>query len=232
MIIHGFQSLSTIDYPGKLASVVYVGGCNFRCGYCHNVDAVLHPKANFSEAEIIKEIASASKKLIDGVVVTGGEPTIYQDLPLYLADLKDLQLAVKLDTNGYNPDMLKEVIERHLVDYVAMDLKTSLDSYRLVIENQDIFDEERIKRSLYLLKHADIQHEIRITLCPPLCTPEHLKAMKKLIVGTPKLVLQQFRPTTTLDPEMAKIRPYSLQHIQSIKEFFADSVGEVTIKNT
>ena len=163
MKILGFVKTSMVDYPGNIVSTIFLGGCNFRCPFCHNPDL-----ADNKGIELDKEkIFSFLKKrngLIDGVCVSGGEPTIYSDLPSFLKDIKALGLKVKLDTNGSHPEMLKSVIEDGLVDYVAMDVKSSFKHY----DNASgvHVDMEKIKDSIDIIKSSNVEYEFRTTMVP------------------------------------------------------------------
>lgn len=162
MNISGFQKLTLLDYPKKIACIIFTRGCNFRCPYCHNSDLI----GNFGEEEIPEEeifdYLSKRKNLIDGVVVSGGEPTLQPRLKEFIQKIKDLGLLVKLDTNGTNPKILKELIKDNLVDYVAMDIKSVFDDYEEVIGTKGNI--ENIKKSINILKNSQIEHEFRTTL--------------------------------------------------------------------
>jgi pyruvate formate lyase activating enzyme len=172
MRIGGFVKQSLMDYPGKIAAVIFTQGCNFRCGYCHNPQLVL-PELFLSNPEFaslnILSYLKERKSWLDGVVVSGGEPTIHKDLPLFLKEIKDMGYSVKLDTNGSNPFILEQIIKENLVDYIAMDIKTVLDSNtysKLIgISNAD-FIIENIIASIYLIKQSNLDYEFRTTKIP------------------------------------------------------------------
>lgn len=208
MKIIGFIKTSLLDWDGHVVSSIYLPGCNFRCPYCHNRDVVLRPET-FEEvpwAEV-EEYVRSNREFLDGVVVTGGEPTVHEDLPEFLRKLRDLGVKVKLDTNGSNPKMLQDILAAGLVDYVAMDLKAPLnEKYADVVGvNVDLDD---IKRSIELLETSGVEHEYRTTVVPVLLTPGDIESMAAYIGGTKKYALQQFRPGHTLDPRLEMAKPY------------------------
>ena len=164
MVIHGIQKLTLVDYPGHPAAILFTGDCNFRCPFCQNASLVLSSSSEplIADEEIFSFLTKR-KGMLDGVVVTGGEPTLQKDLIPYLGRLKGLGYLVKLDTNGYRPDVLEKAMESGYVDYVAMDIKTSLDEYPVVagIKNLDV---SRIERSVELLKSGAVDYEFRTTV--------------------------------------------------------------------
>jgi pyruvate formate lyase activating enzyme len=172
--IGGFQKQSLIDFPGNISSVVFTTGCNFRCSYCHNAGLVIPKEIRKSpkvKAEELLKWINNNKKMLDAVVITGGEPTLHKNLPGFLAQIKYMNLKIKLDTNGTNPAMLSAVINSQLVDYVAMDIKAPLrfDQYKRVagpLFNQSMFD--RVLKAIERLKQGDITHEFRTTVDPGL----------------------------------------------------------------
>lgn len=183
MKIGGFVKQSLIDYPGKLAAVVFTQGCNFCCGYCHNPQLVL-PELYLERPDLIPlniiSYLEKHKNWLDGVVVTGGEPTIHKDLPLFLKEIKGMGYSVKLDTNGTNPAMLDKLIRNKLVDYIAMDIKIvpEKDLYSKITGIQMSDDLiEKILTSIIVLRHTPIKVEFRTTVIPGI----HNVAMQGLI---------------------------------------------------
>ncbi|MEK6827160.1 MAG: anaerobic ribonucleoside-triphosphate reductase activating protein, partial [Nanoarchaeota archaeon] len=165
MEIKGFVPTSLVDWDGKVVSVIFVSGCNFRCGYCSNKDLVLHPENLKSiELKYILEYLGNNKEFIDGVVISGGEPTLYSETVKLCEEIKKLGFKIKLDTNGSNPEILKEFfLDKNLVDYVAMDIKTNFEKYK-ELTNSDI-DVEKIKKSIFIVSQFP-EYEFRITLSP------------------------------------------------------------------
>ena len=161
MKIFGLDKFSLLDYPGKVSSIIFLSGCNMNCSYCYNSDLIRMSESNYSEEEILEFLNSRVGK-IDGVVITGGEPTLNNDLIEFIKKIKKIGLLVKLDTNGSNPDMLKVLLDYKLIDYVAMDVKTSLNKYNSVTNvNIDI---DKIIDSIELIKNSNIDHEFRTTV--------------------------------------------------------------------
>ncbi len=192
MIFGGLQELTLIDYPGKIAATVFTVGCDFRCYYCHNPELVLPEKIKItptlSEQEILNFL-QGRKGLLQGLCITGGEPTLQSDLPNFIQQVKALNFLVKLDTNGSNPRMLKELIQNKLVDYIAMDIKAPLDKYTLVTGVE--VNLENIKESINLIRQSAIEYEFRTTIAPGL-TAQDILEIVPLIEGTNNYYLQVF----------------------------------------
>ena len=191
MLIHGLQKMTLVDYPGKVAAILFTGACNFRCPFCQNAALVLHPDTE----EVIPddEIFSYLKKrkgLLDGVVVTGGEPTLARDLIDYIKRLKDIGYSVKLDTNGYRPDVMAAAVESG-VDYIAMDIKNSLDKYpgTAGIAN---FDPSLIERSVEYLSEDRIAYEFRTTVMHELHDEESFRKIAYLARNCHNYYLQSY----------------------------------------
>ncbi|HHT75222.1 MAG: anaerobic ribonucleoside-triphosphate reductase activating protein [Methanomassiliicoccaceae archaeon] len=230
MKIIGFIKTSLIDWDGHVAASIYLPGCNFRCPFCHNRDAVLNPEI-FDEVpwEEVEEFVRENGDFLDGVVVTGGEPTIHDDLPDLLRRIKALGVKVKLDTNGSNPRMLKDVIDAGLVDYVAMDIKAPLnEKYHDLAGTDAPLDD--IKRSIEVLETSGIDHEYRTTLVPILLNASDIETIAAYIGGTKKYALQQFRPSRTLDPLMENASPMPRSQVKAIAENAKRYVRKVVIR--
>jgi pyruvate formate lyase activating enzyme len=192
----GIQKVTLIDFPGVIAATLFTGGCNFRCPWCHNwglVDPEIVEKSpELTEEEIETYFRSRAGK-IGGVCITGGEPTLQgKYLNPFLFRCKDLGLKVKLDTNGYEPDILKSYIERGLLDYVAMDIKNTYEKYP-VTAGLNFVDTARIERSIRIIRDSGIPHHFRTTVVPGIVDPDEISSMAKMI-GEP-IVLQEFRDT-------------------------------------
>jgi len=177
MLILGLQKTTLLDYPGKIATTIFTGGCNFKCPYCHNRDLVMPPAdaLQVSEDEIFEHLL-AKKKILDGVCITGGEPTLHKDLPEFIKKVKELGLLVKLDTNGTNPDMVSYLIDNSLVDYVAMDIKNSKEKYN-EIASMPNFDIRPIDETVSILKQGKIDYEFRTTIASETHTIEDMRAI-------------------------------------------------------
>ena len=177
MKLHGLSKLTLLDFPGHLACTAFTGACNFRCPYCHNAPLVLAPHTcpTIPEEEFFDFLASRKGKL-DGVCITGGEPTLQADLPSFIKKIKDMGLLVKLDTNGYHPDILKSLLEAQLLDMVAMDIKNDPENYALTAGlDPASFEPERLEKSISLLLLSGIPHEFRTTLTKEHHTVENVK---------------------------------------------------------
>ncbi len=173
--IAGYLKTTLIDWPGKIASVVFIAGCNFRCGFCHNPELVtVDPNMETISPEDIYQDLRRRAKWIDGISITGGEPTLYSDLVEFIEGVKKAGFEVKLDTNGTNFKMLKYLIDEDLVDYVAMDIKAPLEDYRRTI-GVEKFDEDSVKRSVCLLLKDKVDYEFRTTMVPDLIGKEEMK---------------------------------------------------------
>jgi len=230
MRIVGFTRTSLLDWDGCVTSVLYLPGCNFRCPFCHNRDLVLHPgDLPGLEWEDIEGYLMENSDFLDGVVITGGEPTIHPDLPDLVGKLKGLELGVKLDTNGTNPDMLQDLIDSALVDFVAMDLKAPLDSRYSDLCGTDAPLED-LKRSISILMDSDIDYEFRTTVVPVLLKDEDIEAIAAFVGGARKLALQQFRPGITLDERLSRLDPYPLDRIREMAETAKHYVRRVVIR--
>jgi pyruvate formate lyase activating enzyme len=205
--IKGFLDVSFVDWDGKLSSVIFLANCNFHCPFCHNVNLVLH--AEKLKAIPFEEVESQLKKQkgwVDGVCVTGGEPTLHSDLPELCSTLKKMGYLVKVDTNGTHPTMLKELVERGLVDYVAMDIKSPLTvqkySKATGVKAEKLL--EKVKQSVELLLGSDLDYEFRTTVVPSLHDVEDIHQICRSLQGCRKYVLQRFDVSLgkeTLDPE-------------------------------
>jgi pyruvate formate lyase activating enzyme len=191
MKIGGLQKLSLIDYPGKVCAVVFTQGCNFRCAYCHNPELVI-PEL-FSPCIPLQDVYSFLEDRradLDGIVVSGGEPTIQQDLLIFIEKIKSMDYAVKLDTNGSKPELLKVFIENKMVDYIAMDVKAPFDKYGFVANcNVDIAE---IERSVKLITDSQIEHEFRTTFDSSLLEPKDIEKISFLLQGKGKYSVQQY----------------------------------------
>lgn len=213
---------SLIDWEGKIVSTLYVSSCNFRCPYCYNCDLILHPK-NFKNIPFqkINNYLVERKDFIDGICMSGGEPTLYPDLPLYFKEIKDKDFLIKLDTNGANPKLLEGLLNLGLVDYIAMDIKSSLDlnHYSKAAGIKDKILLENVKDSIKLIMNSKIEYEFRTTVVPLLHTEKTIIEIAKYISGAKKFVLQNFSPLeVTLEPSFQKIKPYSAEKIQELSE--------------
>lgn len=224
----GILPSTLIDWPGKLAAVLFIFGCNFRCSFCHNPELVINnndPNINFfSLLDFLKQ----RQKWIDGVVLTGGEPTLYKDLPTIIKILKDEGFLVKLDTNGTNPDMLNFLIKNELIDYIAMDIKGVPEKYKIITNSNINF--ETILQSINLILQSDIDYEFRTTVLPRFHKKEDFEKIGKLIKGAKKYYLQQFYPTKTLDESFMEEPFYDRLALEEFKKIISNFVESVEIR--
>jgi pyruvate formate lyase activating enzyme len=220
--IKGLQKMSLIDYPPYPSAVLFLGGCNFRCPYCQNPDLVRAPgKIPDITEESIFKFLKERRKWLDGVVITGGEPTLYE-LTDFIKKIKELGLLVKLDTNGTLPQVLRELLSLKLIDYVAMDIKAPLGKYAEAVKSK--VTEADIKKSVELVKIAP-DYEFRTTVLPELFTEEDCRAIGEWLRGSKRYVLQQFRTEMgILDPSFKNKYPreqlFGFQTI--LKEYIPD----------
>ena len=194
MRICGLNKTTLLDYPGCVAATLFVGGCNFRCPFCHNGDLVLHSGdiSGYEEEEVLSFLKKR-KNVLEGVCVTGGEPTLYEELPSFIAKIKTLGYKVKLDTNGSNTKMLQKLMNEKLVDYVAMDIKAPVAGYDKVCGvNVDI---EKIKQSVDLLKSGETMYEFRTTIVKELHTEADILEIGKWLSGAENYYLQSYQET-------------------------------------
>ena len=224
MRLGGLQKLSLIDYPGKLAAVVFTQGCNFRCGYCHNPELVIPQEycPAVPEEEVMAFLRSRQEYL-EGVVVTGGEPTVQEGLISFLDQLKRLGYLVKLDTNGSRPEVLKQVLSLRLVNYVAMDVKASLIRYDGVT-NVPV-STEKIKESIRLILDAGIPHEFRTTVVKTFHSAGDLLEIRSLVEGARQYTLQRARiDGKILDKSLLAREQYSDAEFERLKEIVSGAM--------
>lgn len=193
MRIVGLMKTTLLDYPGKVASTIFTGGCNFRCPYCHNGDLVLNHTTMepYIEEEIFSHL-NKRKNTLNGVCITGGEPTLQSELPEFIRKVKSLNLLVKLDTNGTNPAMLRSLLEEGLLDYVAMDIKHCRSKYNDVACMNPL-DLQSIEESVDILKNCNIDYEFRTTVTRELHKMEDFEEIGKWIEGSKAYYLQPYK---------------------------------------
>ena len=215
MLINGFQKLTILDYPGKVACIVFTPGCNFCCPFCHNASLVTHiDKDTYLDNNEVLDYLRKRQGLLDGVVITGGEPLLQEGIEDFIAEIKSMGYCVKLDTNGSFPERLISVIERGLVDYVAMDIKNSRAKYgeTVGIEN---FNIEPIEKSVNFLLQNKVNFEFRTTVVEGLHTIDDIQDIVVWIKGTHKYFLQNFVDSGDLiKPDMKPVSPNLLKKMQ------------------
>lgn len=213
MEIKGFIDHSLVDWDGHVSAVIFLPNCNFRCPFCYNVSLVLRPgELGTIPFEIISECLAKSRWLIDGVVITGGEPTMSRNLPELCASIKEKGFLVKLDTNGTDPSMIEELVRKGLVDYVAMDIKAPLkyESYSKAAGMKDERLLSRVVETMNFLLKGSVDYEFRTTLVPTIHDEESVKKICSSIAGCKRYVLQPFKSgVETIDPTFRSLKPFS-----------------------
>lgn len=230
MKIIGFIETSLLDWDGHIVASIYLPGCNFRCPYCHNKNAVLNPDS-FDEVpmEYIESYVSENKDFLDGIVVSGGEPTTHSDLEDLLRKIKEFGLKVKLDTNGTNPDVLEHLISENLIDYIAMDVKAPLNKKYSDTAGVNV-NLDNIKRSIDIIQSSGIDYEFRTTVVPIFLSEDDVHSIISELSGSKKYALQQFRPDYTLDPALSELKPYSSEIIMRLADAAQKVIKTVTIR--
>ncbi len=258
MKICGLQKTTLIDYPGRVAATIFLGSCNFRCPFCYSSELVL-PEIMAKQPEIQEkaffDFLKKRKGLLQGVVICGGEPTLNKELPVFIKKIKKMRYAVKLDTNGSNPQMLKSLIKKKLIDYIAMDIKAPLSPTiqnarptspagelaggRAKPEIPSLSYEKaagakinlgNIKKSIQLIKSSGIDYEFRTTVVPGLHTKEDIIQIARDISPAKKYFLQNFRPEKTVNPNFEKIKPYPKEFLLEIQKIIAPFFGTCQVR--
>lgn len=228
MKIHGFQSLTLLDYPGKVACTVFLGGCNFRCPFCQNTGLVLSPER---EAVVpMEEVLGVLRKrrgMLDGVCITGGEPTLTSDLPEFIGRVREMGYLVKLDTNGYRPDVLEKLLENGMLDYVAMDIKSSRERYAKVAGLPGL-DLNRIQRSVELLMGGNVDYEFRTTVAQGLHTRGDIEAVGKWLQGCRRYFLQNYQESDQV--MMPVFAGFSREQLENFRRLLLEYIPEVGIR--
>lgn len=227
MQIHGFNKTTLLDYPGLVAATIFTGACNFRCPYCHNAELVLNPSSQpiIPEEEILAHLKKR-RGITQGVCITGGEPTLQKDLKDFIRKLKELELKVKLDSNGYKPEVLKDLVKEGLLDYVAMDVKAPLDEYDIIAGVK--LDSSKLKESIDFLIEGHVPYEFRTTVVKDFHTRESFEKMAELIKGADKYFLQGYVDS---DKVIAPgLSAYTYEEMQEFLPIFEGKVKLVEIR--
>ena len=219
MKIVGFIRTTMLDWDGMVACTIYLPECDFRCPYCHNKSIVLEPeKADELDDEKIFNFMEENKDFLDGAVISGGEPTLHKDLKDLIKRIRKIGLKIKLDTNGYHPDVLEDLIGAGYIDKVAMDIKAPLTNERYSAVAGTNIDVELLRRSIKIIMDSGIDYEFRTTCSPVLIKPEDIDLIGKEIDGAKNYNIQQFRPKTCLDDRLEVIDPYKEEVILQMAE--------------
>lgn len=234
MHIGGFQKNSLIDFPGTIACVVFTSGCNFICPYCHNPDLAVGPvqgAGSLYDTDTIFSFLEKRKDQLTGVVITGGEPTLQPDLIEFCQQVRKMGYKIKLDSNGTRPHILETLLDKQLIDYLAMDIKTSLANYPLVVKGN--FDVEKIGDSIALIMEKAPAYEFRTTCARPFITKEIMADIALLIKGAQRYVLQKCsRNVQVLDPDFLKEDHhfFSSEEMQALKVIVEGSVKTIAMR--
>ena len=230
MQVKGWVKNSLIDYPGHISTIFFTGGCNFRCPMCHNAALVLQPE-KVPSLETTKLFAFLEQRagLLDGVSITGGEPTLQPGLQPFLSRVRALGYEIKLDTNGYQPQVLSELLAAGLVDYLAMDIKAPPGKYAQLTGIPEL-ELSRIESSLDLLRSEAPDYELRTTVVPGLLTAEDIAEIAHWIAGSKRYVLQQYRNQSTLEPSFADMTPYPPAKLQAMAAQARAELAEVIVR--
>jgi pyruvate formate lyase activating enzyme len=231
----GWQKTSLIEYPGKVATVLFTGGCNFRCPFCYNADLVQRPQELADlPGETVLEYLRTNRGLYQALVIGGGEPTLNAETPEFLAEVKALDLCTGLETNGTNPDMIAGLLKEDLVDYIAMDVKAPLtwEAYRRAagLNEGNRGWIEKIRATLELLKTAKAEIELRCTLVPKIHNREDLLNLARQLQGHRRFVLQQFVPERALDPLYRDEAPFDAETLRELRSQIADLFGSCEVR--
>ncbi|MCK4667300.1 anaerobic ribonucleoside-triphosphate reductase activating protein [Candidatus Dependentiae bacterium] len=227
MKVTGLLPISLIDYPGILAAVIFTQGCNFRCPFCHNPELI-----PFNNDELIpeKEIFSFLNKRVgklDGVSITGGEPLLQKDLSGFIKQIQHLGFKVKLDTNGSNPELLRDLVEEGNLDFIAMDIKTSRENYSRAIGVD--FDISKITQSIEIVKQFK-KYEFRITSVPGLVDEDDITRIREWLAPAKTIVLQQFINKKTFADEYQELKPYPQSKLKEFKLILDSKIDNVKIR--
>ena len=238
MFIGGMQKFTLLDYPGKISAVIFTMGCNFRCPFCHNPELV-NPKEIDYENEIkeneVLKFLNSRKGDLDGICITGGEPTLQLGLTEFIEKVKRMGFLVKLDTNGSYPNIVKNLIENKLVDYVAIDIKTTPEKYGILTNEKDIV--KKIERSVSIVANSSSDLELRTTVVSGIVDVCDFDKIIKWINGIDQKVfsklsrysIQNFRPDKTLNDDFGNVKPYSREELEKIADKIRRYCGNVAV---
>ncbi|MCL2037749.1 anaerobic ribonucleoside-triphosphate reductase activating protein [Candidatus Saccharibacteria bacterium] len=228
MKIGGLQKLSLVDYPGHTAAALFTIGCNMRCGYCHNPELVLPERfAPEIPLEHIFNFLARRRGCLDGVVISGGEPTMHDDLPAFAATIKEMGFLVKLDSNGTRPDMLKQMIREKSLDFIAMDIKATLAKYSAAIARP--IDTTALQESIKLIIDSGLDHEFRTTAVRQLMNLEDFDEIGQMIRGAKRYAFQHFRPGRSLNSQFDNFGSFSDAEVEKIKATMQKYVEKVVV---
>lgn len=229
MKIAGLQKVSLIDYPQKIACTIFTQGCNFRCPYCHNPELLsTNSDKPYIDEAIFFDFLTQRKGKIDGVCITGGEPTLQKDLIDFISKIVDLGFIVKLDSNGTDPTMLKQLINLELLDYIAMDIKSPKAKYDKISQTHNLLPV--ISNSIKIIMESDVDYEFRTTAPKEILSIDDLKQISKELVGVKRWIIQNFQPFKTKGYKSPQFSTYSTQDLEEVVQFAKEFVKEVQIR--
>lgn len=227
--IKGLEKFAPKDFVGFISSTIFLGGCNFRCPYCHNSDLVLRPQTLPTfPLEYFLNFLDLRKGWLEGICVTGGEPLLHDDLETLLSLIKERDLQIKIDTNGSFPSKLEALIQKKLVDQIAMDVKAPLEQYHEVTGVK--VEKENILQSIDIVKNSGLQYVFRCTVVPGLIGPEDIEKISLLIKGADVFQIQQFVPANPIDSDYLQIKPFSKEEVQKFAKIAEPHFSEVRVE--
>jgi pyruvate formate lyase activating enzyme len=227
--IKGLEKFAPLDFPGFISSTIFLGGCNFRCPYCHNADLVLRPQTLATlPLDYFISYLDARQGWLEAVCVSGGEPLLEEELEVLLHVIKDRNLLVKVDTNGSLPERLENLLATKLVDYVAMDVKAPLPRYRQVTRSDVVEDD--IIRSVEVIRNSGLPYTFRTTVVPGLVGQEDLLKIATMLQGARLFQVQQFFPRHTIDRNYLQVKPYAGEEITKMAELLKPYFNEVRVE--
>lgn len=229
-MIRGITETSFLDWDGKVVTVLYTGECNFKCPFCHNWSLMdEHDKYPEKDWDEVRDFLIEHRDFLDGVCITGGEPTLDEDLEDIIRRVRGLGLKVKLDTNGSRPDILKKLIDEDMLDAVAMDVKMPLDERHLKACGVD-FSLDKLEKSVEIVRNSNLEYEFRTTVVPTIHTKKDIADIARMLEGANKYVLQQFKPDNSRNEALREIRPYSNVEILEMATEAKKYVKEVVVR--
>lgn len=224
MKFSGIQKTSLLDFPGRISTVLFTPHCNLRCPYCHNWRVVLNPNPPFLNEKKVIQTLEKRRKYVNAVVITGGEPTMHRKIPKFLKKLKERGFSVKLDTNGFFTEVLKECLP--FVDYIALDVKTSLEKY----DRLGAKETGNLLRTVEILKDGKVEYEFRTTVVPSLVDRKDVHKIAEIVKGGKRFAFQQFVPDDTLEEKFKKIDPYPPEVIEDFADLMRPYVSEMILR--
>jgi pyruvate formate lyase activating enzyme len=229
-VIGGLKKTSLLDYPDKVSAIVFTQGCNFNCGYCHNPSLLeFKTKNDICSTDVFFEFLNKRIGKLDGVVITGGEPTLQKDLKPFIQKIKDMNFLVKLDTNGTNPEIVRDLLKDNLLDYIAMDIKAPLEKYKEVVCTN--VNTDNIQKSVDLIKSSNLDYEFRTTVLPSLLSYDDFEKIGVLIKGAKKYFLQKFVVQSGINnSELVNEKNYSDNEFEEIKNILFKYIDFVEVR--